>query len=329
VVKSSLHLWALGGIHVSNNRGSGDATCNGCATSSPDRVVTTRQVGSDSTAGGTERRILGDGESDPNGHLRINLFGNFRVSCMGLRVDEALGIKSRALLKILASNRAVLLPKDALMELVWPMHDASTVATSLKVAAHKLRQALSSGDPARETDEWIIAKRGSYRLSPNAEIWIDVEAFEAHCARGRQLLRQGAQSAARLEFDQAEQLYSGDYLAEDIYDDWTVIRREELRDMYLETLDVLVDLCMTERMHRDVIRYCHKIVSADPCREDAYRKLMNSHAALNQIGRAGSWYAICRVILQREIGAQPSHETTRTFEALFAGPGAQVRARPA
>ena len=41
------------------------------------------------------------------------------------------------------------------------------------------------------------------------------------------------------------------------------------------------------------MHHADKIVLADPCREDAYRMLMSSHAALNQYARAGAWYAVC------------------------------------
>lgn len=261
--------------------------------------------------------------------LTICLFSAFRVFRSGIRVDDTLGSKSRSLMKVLAANPAKCLPKDALMEFVWPQHSPSSAATSLKVAAHKLRQALGSTKGTRGSSEWIVAEKGSYRLNRSAAVWIDVEAFFYHHRLARGLLAAGANEAARLEFEKAEQLYTGDYLEEDIYDDWTVIRREELRDLYLEILRKLATLCMAERRHEDVIRYCHKIVLADPCREDAYQMLMRSHGALNQVARAGSWYAVCRATLFREIGTSPNMETVRTFEELFGTSAFRANSLPA
>ena len=261
--------------------------------------------------------------------LAICMFSTFRVFRSGSRVDRALGSKARSLIKILAANPTKCLPKDALMELIWPQHDPLAAATSLKVAAHKLRHSLKHSDPGRGSSEWIIADKGSYRLNPEATVWIDVEAFRSHSHRARQLLATGANSAARIEFEKAEQLYAGDYLEEDLYEDWTVLKREELRDLYLDTLNRLATLCMAEGLYEDVIRYCHKIVLADPCREDAYQMLMQSHGALNQFARAGSWYAVCRATLRREIGCMPSMETVQTFEELFSGPDLRANSRPA
>jgi Bacterial transcriptional activator domain len=70
-------------------------------------------------------------------------------------------------------------------------------------------------------------------------------------------------------------------------------------------------------------------VLADSCREDAYRLLIQSHAALNQIARAGAWYAVCRATLRREVSAVPSNETVGLFESLFEPARTQRRDRRA
>ena len=261
--------------------------------------------------------------------LSICMFASFRVLRNGEPIDRELGTKSAQLLKILTANRSKCLPKDLLMEMIWPQTSPAAAATSLKVAAHKLRHAL---DPDRRTGSsgnWIIVDRGSYRLNPNAEIWIDTEYFRNHYEKGRALFASGSDAAARRELEMAEEVYQGDYLEEDVYEDWTVRCREELRDLYLDTVGRLATLALQREAHEDVIRYCHKIVAADPCREDAYRMLMRSHGALNQVGRAGSWYAVCRLALQREIGSSPSTETTLAFEELFADREPQPRLRTA
>ncbi len=171
------------------------------------------------------------------------------------------------------------LPKDALIDILWPGADSSSGPTSLKVTVHKLRQAL---DPDKTGTEWVIIDSGTYRLNPNVPVWIDTEAFRELYQRGCALDAE-ARSAEALEcLRKAEALYRGDYLEEDMYEDWTVIRREELRDLYLDTLHRLAQLALRENAHADVIQYCHKIVLADPCREDAYRMLMGSHASLSQ-----------------------------------------------
>lgn len=261
--------------------------------------------------------------------LAIYMFSLFRVVRNGERVDRQIGSKSARLLKILVANRSRCLPKDQLMEMIWPQNSPSAAATSLKVAAHKLRRVLEPDMRTGSSGEWIIADKGTYRLNPDAEIWIDTDYFRDHYEKGRLLYAAGSDEDARLEFEVAESAYQGDYLEQDVYEDWTVACREELRDLYLDTVGKLATLALRRQAHEDVIRYCHRIVAADPCREDAYRMLMRSHGALNQIARAGSWYAVCRSTLQREIGSSPSAETVTAFEELFADPEPDSRLRSA
>jgi len=245
------------------------------------------------------------------------MFSSFRVERDGRPVNGGLSGKARQLLKILAAHRRRPVPRDALIEMLRPDADPRAGAISLKVVAHRLRTALDPDRRLGEANAWISAEHGTYRLNPNAPIWVDAEVFRQRYDRGRQLEARGELQEARREFMRAEELYAGDYLEEDIYDDWTVLLREELHDIYLDLLQRLALLSLKSEAYHDVIRCCHKIVLSDPCREDAYRLLMQSHAALNQVARAGAWYAVCRATLAREVAAEPARETVETFEQLF------------
>jgi LuxR family maltose regulon positive regulatory protein len=249
--------------------------------------------------------------------LSIRMLSTFRVTVDGAELNGQLGGKGRALLKILAAHRNRVLSRDALIELVWPDTDPATGATSLKVAAHNLRNVLEPGKPTGSQGRWIVFRDGTYSLSHDGGVWIDVLELDRHYRAGKQAEARGEISVARAEYHEAESLYAGDFLEEDIYDDWTIIPRERLRDLYLDVVSRLADLAVTSGDHREAIRYCHKIIDTDPCREDAYRTLMSSHGALNQHARAGAWYAVCRAMLKREMDAAPGRETVRVFESLF------------
>lgn len=266
------------------------------------------------------RRDASTSKNDCDQTLSLYMLSSFRVLRNGKSIDSNLGGKARQLLKILAAHRQRCLPKDLLIEMIWPNGDPSAAAISLKVAAHNLRSALDPDKKSGRTANWIIAENGTYRLNPDANIWLDIDHFRQHYQSGRSLEAKGLTTEARHEFEKADELYTGDYLEEDMYEDWTVVRREELRDLCLDTLGRLAHLALQESLHDDVIRYCHKIILADPCREDAYQMLMRSHGALNQLARAGSWYAVCRAALHREVGTLPTSETVSLFEGLFSDP---------
>ena len=249
--------------------------------------------------------------------LELHMLSMFHVALDGQTVNGRLGGKARQLLKILSANRHKCLPKDLLIDMIWPNSDPDAAAVSLKVTAHNLRSALDPEKTNGSPGHWVIAESGTYRLNPEASIWIDVEEFRDLYELGRRLDANGDMAGGWRAFERCEALYAGDFLEEDMYEDWTIVLREQLRDLYLDVLGRLAVLATREGVHHDVIRYCHKIITADPCREDAYRLLMRSHGALNQVARAGAWYAVCRSVLQREVGVPLSPETETEFERLF------------
>jgi DNA-binding SARP family transcriptional activator len=247
--------------------------------------------------------------------LKLYLLGSFRVVVRGEDRTGRIRPKSRALLKALAANRSGVLTKDALAETLWPGADPSSSHLSLKVEAHNLRRAL--GCVAGDEMAWIQNEQGAYRLNRSNLIWLDVEAFESHVRRAREFDAVGDRASAAAEYEAALDAYGGDYLEEDMYDDSTIVTRERLRDLQLNVLSRLARLAWKARDHETTISYCHRIVTADPCREDAYQLLILSHAALRQVSRATAWYEVARQSLRRELDRDVGRKTREIYESLF------------
>ena len=84
----------------------------------------------------------------------------------------------------------------------------------------------------------------------------------------------------------ALELYAGELLPEDRYEDWTISRRERLREMFLALLLDHADVL--ERAGDDVaaIEALRRIVVIDPAHEDARAGLMRLYA---RSGRRQRW----------------------------------------
>lgn len=249
--------------------------------------------------------------------LAIYMLSSFRIAVHGRALNRPLGAKGKPLLKVLAAHWPRFLPREMLIESLWPGVGPSAGNTSLKVAAHSVRSVLEPDKQAGSGGAWIRFQNGTYGLDPSANVWIDAHSFQQHARQARRYEASGEFAAARREYEAADALYAGDFLEEDIYAEWTILRREELRDTYLNVVTRLAEFARARGDYPAAIAYCHRIVEMDPCREDAYRTLMQSHASMNQLARAGAWYAVCRSFLNREMAVDPSPETTQAFENLF------------
>jgi len=211
----------------------------------------------------------------------------------------------------------VSLPVDVLMETLWPDCDPQSASNNLKAAIHGLRQTLSQLFGNKESFPYVHFLQGSYLMNPQVELWVDVENFEQHWTRGRHLEKADNLTEAVREYELAEALYRGDYLEDEPYEEWTLLRREALKDTYVTILGKLADRSMETNDYESCIIYCQKILAKDSCREDAYQRLMRCYSRLGRRNRALRWYEICRRTIQAELDTTPDHETTALYHRLL------------
>lgn len=258
---------------------------------------------------------LGDKPSDL---IRVRCFGGFEVERQGSLVRDWRRNKARTLLKILIDRRHPV-SREVMVELLWPDVEARAAGNNLRVTLHALRQALGPqpGGGAEDSD-CVLLEGGSLLINPRVSLWVDVDEFTSRFLLGCQLERDGRYLEATAEFEHAEKLYRDDYLVEDLYEDWTQARREELKDQYLLIVTKLADHCIERRDFVGCILRCHKILQRDACREDAYQRLMYAYALLGRPSQALHWYEVCVSTLRRELDLGPSEHTIRLHGQVLA-----------
>lgn len=265
--------------------------------------------------------ILGEATTSniPPGLMRLEVrcLGRFDVSSGWQRIERWQSAKAKSVFQYLMSRPREPIVKDVLMDIIWPECDPHAASNNLKVAMHGLRQTISRLFPDQENFPHVLFLQGSYLTNPEIDLWVDVEEFEKHWILGRRLEKEGKVAEAIQEFEIAETLYRGDYLEDEPYEEWTLLRREALKDIYLIILSKLADYSMTAADYESNITYCQKILAKDPCREDAYRWLMCCYSRLGQRNHALRWYEICRRTIQAELDAAPDHHTTALYQSLL------------
>jgi DNA-binding SARP family transcriptional activator len=241
--------------------------------------------------------------------------GHFTLAVDGVEVTSWTSGKARQLFQYLVINRNRPNPREALMEALWPNPEAVAPETSLKVAAHALRQTLKQVPDSLNLG--IHTSGTGYMLSaPN--LWLDVEEFQRLSAEAHALERKDDQNAALAAHRSAVALYKGPFIAE-LYDDWTMLRREALKDQYLLSLGRLADAAFDHRDYLGCLLDSQRLLEHDPCREDAYRRIMVCHARLGQPSRVRSWYELCVRTIRAELDGEPEPETRWIFERAMRG----------
>ena len=255
----------------------------------------------------------------PSVSLLVRLLGPFVLEVNDRPVERWQRGKAKSLCKFLVAHRSQPVTREGLMEHLWPEASPETASGRLKVTVHALRQIVNGGRPAGAAGDCILFEDGFYRVNPRLGVRVDTEEFQRHWEAGRACERRGDVPAAIAEFEQAEVLYRGDYLEEDLYEEWTQVRREYLKDVFLAVLTRLADNCLAEDDYDGCLARCHHILGRDNTREDAYRRLMLCHGRMGHIGQALGWYRLCTEILQRELELEPGPETESLHRLLRAG----------
>jgi DNA-binding SARP family transcriptional activator len=256
--------------------------------------------------------------------LRVQLLGTFRAWMDERPIEDWHSARVRTLLKLLVTDDRTRVARDRLIEALWPGVEPRSGVNSLRVAVHALRRMLAEATGVPSCDDMVVYDGNCYTFGASIRIEVDVAAFERLWSRGRQLEAEGELEAAATSFEQAEALYQGDYLSDDPYADWTMLRREALRDSYLALLARLAQRSLATGDHESCIQRGQKILSQDPCREDVYQWLMRCHAAQGQPGRVRRWYDVCVAMLRQELDLAPSSETVALLGSLAARPDLEI-----
>ena len=250
----------------------------------------------------------------PEASLLVYCLGTFRVYINDQLIEKWPGNKCRQVLKYLVVHRETPVNQEILMEQFWPGIDAKSARRNLYQAVYNLRQALQSGD----TDaSYVLTEDNHYCLNPELGIWVDSEAFDSHYQSARNLIASGCQDEAMQEFEAAENLYQGEFLAEDRYEDWPLVHRENLKNAYLDAVDQLSQHFYKTEQFATCIYYCRKILTEDNCREDAHRRVMLCYINLDQSHLALRQYQNCVEALRNELGVPPMTATEELYKQII------------
>lgn len=248
--------------------------------------------------------------------LQVRFFGHFEMLCDGNAMHLGRNGKALIILKYLLANRRRPVSQDHLMGWLWPESNLKKARWSLNSAIHGLRKLLGGCSSALSTN-YVTLEDGYYHLSEAVRIWTDVDELDERYEKGRRLEREGRMPAAAVEYEKAIELYRGDYLIEDLYDDWTMVERERLSNDYMDMLGRLAVHYMETGQYQESIRGCYRVLQKDRCHEDSYRLLMRCYVRLGLRGRALHQYGMCKQILGQEYGTAPSPETRSLYASLL------------
>ncbi|HEY8602256.1 MAG TPA: BTAD domain-containing putative transcriptional regulator, partial [Thermomicrobiales bacterium] len=254
--------------------------------------------------------VPGAGDGTPT--LRLRLLGGFQAAVGDEPIpDDAWARrKAQAVVKLLALSAGHALHREEVLEALWPEADPAAARNSLNQALHAARRALGpAAAQLRVAGERLI-------LVP--PVWVDVAAFEGAALAARR-------SSDPALYEAALDLYTGDLLPENRYEDWAAGRREALRGTRLALLSEFAILQEGRGAPDLAIAALERAVEQEPANEEAHVALMRLHARVGRRDVAVRHWARLRDALRRELDVAPSPASEAAYRQLLADTTAPLR----
>ncbi len=236
--------------------------------------------------------------------LSVELLGAVTIRLDGKLVSFASRKAEAIFIYLICQQRPF--SRESLAYIFW---DESNPAQAMA----NLRKTLT--DLRKNVDEFLSISRQTVAFQ-GGDYSLDVEMFEQVMS---------SQSSIS-NFQTAVSLYFGDflqgfYLRDSLqFDEWALLRREQLRLKVMTALYDLITHQLHYRQYEAGIQHATRLLALDSLNESAQRMMMRLQARAGQRSLALTQYAKCKQSLEEDLGVEPTVETTAVFNRIRSAP---------
>lgn len=246
--------------------------------------------------------------------ISVILFGTFTI-----QVDDTIipsdvwkTKKIEGVLKYLILHKNKTIRKETLMELFWPAADKKAAAASLRVALYELRKVLVGFNiPVKGKESFILEGINGLQIRTGDYLDIDVDTFLTYHKHLQELSASEENMEKKIQLlENLGSIYQGNFLENDVYEDWTFFEREELKSIYLKSASSLASAYLKRNAFEKAQEVLQKILNFDPYNEDACLSLLQLYLDTNQRSRALTQYENFKNRLLQDLGLVPDQKLT-------------------
>jgi DNA-binding SARP family transcriptional activator len=219
------------------------------------------------------------------------------------------------LLKYLVANRSAAVHADTIAEALWPRARTDSTNT-VRHYVHALREKLEPDRSRYGRSAFVVARNGGYQLNLE-RVEIDAEDFEREAHAGLSSLESGDHERGLERLQAAMDLYRGDFLLDDRYDDWAIAERERLLDLAGQALRGLVS-GLSDPAQAAI--YLERLAEMEPLDADVQRELIRVWLRQGRRTRAMRRYRTLQSRLMREFGERVTFDLSELARGEPADP---------
>ncbi len=252
--------------------------------------------------------------------LTVQLLGGFAASRGGVPIPEDAWGRPivQRLFQYFAIHAGRPVPRDRLLDALWPDRPPARAKGSLRTVYSLLRKALEPFMPPRGPNRYFVVAGETYTFDPGGAAEIDLVRFRARIRA--HIAPDPAQSPESLPpaFLHALENY-GDLLPGLPYAEWLFAARQEAEELFLAGCHHAAGVRLAQGAPEEAIHWAERVVQRAAWHEEAYQILMRAHARLGRRTAALRVFQQARERLREELDVEPSALTAWLAEQIRQG----------
>ena len=249
--------------------------------------------------------------------LRIETFGGLRLYFDNQLMPEGAWDRSqpRQLLVAILSQKNEKVPKEVLIEALWPEEHPETGEKNFKTTLQRLRKSLEPEISPVFGSSYLHLHHNLIFLDEDL-CRVDTRQFWMLANEGKEKEKEGDHRGALDCFTRAADLYQGDFIPEEQYAPWVERCREDFRHKYLDLLTRSARYHEQSGAFKKAVACLKQAIETDPLLEEAYRNLMTLYAEKNLLNESLRVFEACRKALKDELDTKPDPVTVALYRGI-------------
>lgn len=263
--------------------------------------------------GANANQIAGAGDSSrarATFELEFKTLGRFAVRSGKTDLTPELKRRRscRRLLLFLLAERQRAVPREQIVEALWPAVSPASGENRFHIALSWLRRILEPDITSGSDSQIIVREEDRYRLATEI-CQIDADEFSQLASAPMRAYRRVLSARQEQALLRATALYEGDFLQEYPYEEFLNGERDGLRETQRAALVRLGDHYRARRQADRALQCYQGALALDPCREEVHRRIIFAHLLANDSAMATRAWQDCVKIMRHELAVVPSPTT--------------------
>ncbi|MBI9047185.1 MAG: tetratricopeptide repeat protein [Anaerolineaceae bacterium] len=253
--------------------------------------------------------------------LEISLLNTFHILGQDGKNINFRSNRILALISFLVCEADCPHSRDKLLALIWPEVAENLARNNLRVALHRIRQAL---DHSKDREcNFILTTPSTVQFNPESNYWLDTNIFTktiSACQLTQNKL--GRLNEDQIVFlEKGLETYKGDFLANiDInsqnFEEWLYAKRETYHQAAIWACKALIKNHICEKRWQKALSIAYRCISFEPWVDEGHRQVMRLLVMTDQTEAALRHFRTFSKNLVKEIGVEPQPDTQRLYDEI-------------